>query len=82
MIIIDILAILNYNNKKDKFMYCYMLVAVPGSGKSTLVEALQKDMPQLGVVSSDVHIERYAKEKNKTRPGHRGKFKKTGITKG
>lgn len=47
-------------------MYCYMLIAVPGSGKSTMVKSLQEDMPELEVASSDEHIVRYAAEKGRT----------------
>jgi predicted kinase len=43
-----------------------MMVGVPGTGKSTLIKDLQKDMPFLKTVSSDEYIENIAKENNKS----------------
>lgn len=43
---------------------CYLMVGVPGSGKSTLCENLLKENPSLDIVSTDEFIESYAKEKN------------------
>lgn len=45
---------------------CYMLIGVPGCGKSTISEELIKDMPQLQIASSDLIIDQYAKKKGKT----------------
>lgn len=43
---------------------CYMLVGLPGSGKSTMSEQLLKDMPGLEVVSTDIYVEQHAKAHN------------------
>lgn len=45
---------------------CYMMVGLPGSGKSTASEQLIAEMPELEVVSTDVFIEDYAKKHNIT----------------
>lgn len=45
---------------------CYMMVGVPGSGKSTLINELKENNPNLKTVSSDEYIERVAKEQGKT----------------
>lgn len=45
---------------------CYMMVGVPGSGKSTAIQALLKDMPHLQVVSTDDYIDRVAEKKGQT----------------
>jgi len=45
---------------------CYMMVGVPGSGKSTAIQALLKDMPHLQVVSTDDYIDRVAAKSGKT----------------
>lgn len=44
---------------------CYMLIGLPGSGKSTISEGLLKDMPDLIIVSTDEYIEKYARERGK-----------------
>ena len=44
---------------------CYMLIGLPGSGKSTVCEELLKDIPDIVVVSTDEYIEKYAKERGK-----------------
>jgi predicted kinase len=43
-----------------------MMVGVPGSGKSTAIKALLKDMPHLQVVSTDDYIDKIAEKKGKT----------------
>jgi predicted kinase len=45
---------------------CFMMVGVPGSGKSTAIKALLKDMPHLQVVSTDDYIDRVAAKSGKT----------------
>lgn len=45
---------------------CYMLIGVPGCGKSTVAEGLMNDMPSLKIASSDLIIDEYAKKKGKT----------------
>lgn len=45
---------------------CYLMVGLPGSGKSTASEKLIEDMTELSIVSADYFIEQHAKEKNKT----------------
>lgn len=45
---------------------CYMMVGLPGSGKSTASEQLLKEMNDLTVLSTDEYIEKYAKEIGKT----------------
>lgn len=44
---------------------CYMLIGLPGSGKSTLCDNLKKEIPDIFVISTDDYIESYAKEKGK-----------------
>jgi predicted kinase len=44
----------------------YVLVGLPGSGKSTLVSSLKKDNPNSFVYSSDLYIEENAKSNNLT----------------
>lgn len=44
---------------------CYMLIGLPGSGKSTVSKELLKDIPETIVVSTDEYIEKYAKERGK-----------------
>jgi predicted ABC-type ATPase len=43
-----------------------MMVGVPGSGKSTAIKALLKEMPHLKSVSTDEYLEKIAKEKGKS----------------
>lgn len=43
----------------------YILVGVPGAGKSTWIKN-QKWVGECAVVSTDFHVEQYAKEKGKT----------------
>lgn len=45
---------------------CYMMIGIPGTGKSTLSNQLIKEMPNLEVVSTDIYIEKKAKESGKT----------------
>lgn len=45
---------------------CYMLVGLPGCGKTTAAEKLLKENPELTTVSTDQYIEEIAKKKNKT----------------
>ena len=45
---------------------CYLMVGLPGSGKSTLCQNLLNENPELEIVSTDEFIEQYAKEKNMT----------------
>lgn len=45
---------------------CYMMIGVPGSGKSTAIKELQKEMPHLQCVSSDEYLEKLAEKKGKT----------------
>lgn len=42
------------------------MVGLPGAGKSTVSNQLLQDIPDLVIVSSDMFIEQYAKEHNKT----------------
>lgn len=42
-----------------------MMVGFPGTGKSTLIKELKKEMPHLVSVSSDEYIEKLAKEQGK-----------------
>jgi predicted kinase len=44
---------------------CYMLVGLPGSGKSTQAKEMIKEMPYLKHASADVYIEEYAHEVGK-----------------
>ncbi len=46
--------------------HCYMMVGVPGSGKSTAIKELVKEMPYLHVVSTDEYIDRVATEQGKS----------------
>lgn len=43
---------------------CYMMVGIPGSGKSFLINQLTQLNPNLKVASSDYYIEKYMKENN------------------
>lgn len=45
---------------------CYMMVGVPGCGKSTATDELIKKNPQLEIISTDIFIEQYAKKEDKT----------------
>lgn len=45
---------------------CYMLVGVPGSGKSTYIEKLKSEQLNISSVSSDEYIEKIAHEQSKT----------------
>lgn len=45
---------------------CYMMVGLPGSGKSTASDQLLKEIEELTVLSTDEYIEKYAKEVGKT----------------
>lgn len=45
---------------------CFIMVGLPGSGKSTIVEDLKKEIPSIQVASTDNYIEEYAKKKNST----------------
>ena len=45
---------------------CYLMVGLPGSGKSTLCQNLLNENQELEIVSTDEFIEQYAKEKNMT----------------
>lgn len=45
---------------------CYMLIGVPGSGKSTYAKQIVQEMPEVVILSSDEYIEKYAKEQGKT----------------
>jgi predicted kinase len=44
----------------------YILVGIPGSGKSTWIENQSFDKTQTAIVSTDIHVERYASELGKT----------------
>lgn len=44
----------------------FMLVGIPGSGKSTWCESLLKRDPLIHTVSTDNHIDRFAQHKGKT----------------
>lgn len=45
---------------------CYMMVGLPGSGKSTASNQLIQELSSICSVSSDEYIEKYAKEKGKS----------------
>lgn len=45
---------------------CYMMVGLPGCGKSTASEKLLKEIEDLTVISTDEYVEKYAKEVGKT----------------
>lgn len=45
---------------------CYMLVGLPGSGKSTQAQDMIKEMPYLKWASADIYIDDYAKEVGKS----------------
>jgi heterogeneous nuclear ribonucleoprotein U-like protein 1 len=45
---------------------CYLMVGLPGSGKTTASEKLIKDITELTIASSDNFTEQYAKEHNQT----------------
>lgn len=45
---------------------CYMLIGVPGSGKSTVAQSLLDENSQLKIASTDLLIEQYAAKKGKT----------------
>lgn len=45
---------------------CYMMVGLPGSGKSTASEQLLKEIENLTALSTDEYIEKYAQEVGKT----------------
>lgn len=44
---------------------CYMLIGLPGSGKSTVCQDLLKELPGIIILSTDEYIENYAKSKGK-----------------
>jgi predicted kinase len=44
---------------------CYMLVGLPGVGKSTLSAKMLEENPKLIIVSTDQYVEDYAKKHNK-----------------
>ena len=44
---------------------CYMLIGLPGSGKSTVCKELLKELPGITVLSTDEYIENYAQSKGK-----------------
>lgn len=44
---------------------CYMLVGLPGSGKSTQAKEMIKEIPYLKHASADIYIEEYANEVGK-----------------
>jgi predicted kinase len=53
------------NEENKKISNCYMLIGVPGSGKSTLTKKLLQETP-LEIVSTDAFIDQKAKEENMT----------------
>jgi predicted kinase len=45
----------------------YILIGVPGSGKSTYIEnVLKQEAPNAVIAGTDLHIEQFAKENNQT----------------
>lgn len=47
-------------------LQCFLMIGLPGSGKSTVVSGLIKDMPFLPVISTDNYIDAIAKEQGST----------------
>ena len=45
---------------------CYMLIGVPGAGKSTVADSLRAENSQLKIASTDLLIDQYAAKKGKT----------------
>lgn len=45
---------------------CFLMIGLPGSGKSTVVNQLREEMPFLPVISTDNYIEEAAREANST----------------
>lgn len=45
---------------------CFLMIGLPGSGKSTVVSNLLKDMSVMPVISTDNYIEKYAKDNSTT----------------
>lgn len=50
-------------NARIKHPVCFVMVGVPASGKSTLVEVFKKTSPDAYVASTDNYIEQLAKER-------------------
>lgn len=60
---------MNENNKTknegNNMPVCYMMVGVPGSGKSSAIAQLKSEMPHLKTVSSDEYIDKIALKQGK-----------------
>lgn len=67
------------NKNNSKIYQCYMLIGVPGSGKSTLTEKLLQEQ-LLEIVSTDALIDKKAREENITYEQSFEKYKNVAST--
>lgn len=51
---------------KNTQKICYMLIGIPGSGKSSIANEIKSQYPDVVIISSDIYIDKVAKEKGLT----------------